>query len=359
NFQMEYRLLRADGEYRWVMDIGTPLYRESEFAGYIGSCIDVTEQKRAEEELRSNHAQLMDSQRLAKVGSWEADLATGWLRWSDEMYRIFVVPQDVRPDFQMFLSRVHPKDRWIIPEAREKALAAEAPVSAEFRIIRPDGELRFVRSTVEAVRNNEGAPVRLSGAAQDITEQVKATELLRESEARLKSAERMTHVGNWVFNVKTNRTSWSEGMYRILGLPRDHDPSYEGVLQLMPPPDSDRVERWVNDCLREKKGGFTEGRIIRPDGDVRTVACMSEVLLDEDGSPEQMFGTCQDVTDARREQEDSFARQKLESLGTLAGGIAHDFNNLMGAVLAQTELAMAELAAGSDPDEELKEIRNV
>jgi nitrogen-specific signal transduction histidine kinase len=83
------------------------------------------------------------------------------------------------------------------------------------------------------------------------------------------------------------------------------------------------------------------------------------VLLDEDGSPECMFGACQDVTDARRAKEESFARQKLESLGTLAGGIAHDFNNLLGAVLAQTELAMAELATGSHPDEELKAVRDV
>ena len=65
------------------------------------------------------------------------------------------------------------------------------------------------------------------------------------------------------------------------------------------------------------------------------------------------------MTDARRAQEESFARQKLESLGTLASGIAHDFNNLLGAVLAQTELAMAELGPGSDANEELKAIRDV
>ena len=92
---------------------------------------------------------------------------------------------------------------------------------------------------------------------------------------------------------------------------------------------------------------------------MRTVVCTAEVLLDEDGSPEVFFGACQDVTDDRRAQEESFARQKLESLGTLASGIAHDFNNLLGAVLAQTELAMAELAAGSDAYEELNAIRDV
>ena len=70
-FQMEYRLGRADGEYRWVLDTGTPLYRGGDFAGFIGSCVDITEQKLIEERLRASEARLMDAQRLAKVGSWE------------------------------------------------------------------------------------------------------------------------------------------------------------------------------------------------------------------------------------------------------------------------------------------------
>jgi len=119
------------------------------------------------------------------------------------------------------------------------------------------------------------------------------------------------------------------------------------------------VKRWVRDCLVGKKGNLIEVRIVRPSGEVRTVVCTAEVLLDEDGSPERMFGACQDVTDARRAQDESFARQKLESLGTLASGIAHDFNNLLGAVLAQTELAMVELGPGSDGNEALNSIRDV
>jgi PAS domain S-box-containing protein len=233
SFRMEYRLRRADGVYRWVLDNGTPLYREGNFAGYIGSCIDVTEQKRVEEELRSNQAQLIDSQRLAKVGSWELDVATRRTRWSDEWYRIFGLPRDVQPEFETFLSCVHPNDRQVVLEGENQSYSADKPFDEEFRIIRPDGEVRFIRSIFEAVKNEEGVVIRLAGANQD-------------------------------------------------------------------------------------------------------------------------------VTDARRAQEESFARQKLESLGTLASGIAHDFNNLLGAVLAQTELAMAELGPGSpDVNEQLNSIRDV
>src|SRR5436305_13791324 len=102
----------------------------------------------------------------------------------------------------------------------------------------------------------------------------------------------------------------------------------------MPAEYKERVEQWQRRCLADKRGAPIEFRIVRPDGDVRTVVCNAEVLLDHDGAPERMFGACQDVTDARRTQEESFARQKLESLGTLASGIAHDFNHLLGVVLA-------------------------
>jgi len=119
------------------------------------------------------------------------------------------------------------------------------------------------------------------------------------------------------------------------------------------------MKQWRTDCLVERREEPIEVRIVRPDGDVRTIVCTAEVLLDKDGSPERMFGACQDVTDARRAQENAFARQKLESLGTLASGIAHDFNNLLGAVLAQAELAMADLGPQSHVNEELNSIRDV
>jgi PAS domain S-box-containing protein len=359
SFQMEYRVRRADGEYRWVLDNGRPHYRENEFAGYIGCCIDITEQKGVEERLRSSQARLMDSQRLANVGSWDRDVATGRVHWSDQMCRIFGLPDNTQPVFLTFLSLVHPKDLGIIEDVEKRAVAAESPIVAEYRIIRPDGQVRFIRSISEVVKNEQGAPVRFVGTDQDITEQVKATELLRESEARLKSAERMAHVGNWIWDIKAKRVSCSEEMRRILGYPEDYEPSYEEAFQMIAPEDRERAEEWVGTCLTKKRGSRIEVRILRPGGDMGTVVCRSELLLDDDGSPARMFGTCQDVTDARRAEEDAFARQKLESLGTLASGIAHDFNNLLGAMLAQAELATAELASGSDADDELKQIREV
>ena len=125
--------------------------------------------------------------------------------------------------------------------------------------------MRFIRSIVEAIKNDEGAPVRLIGAAQDITEQVRATELLRESESRLKAAERLTHVGHWTWNLKTNRATWSEEIFRIMGQPQDYEPDYEVFLQMVLSADRDRLERWVRNCLSAKEGSLIEYRVVRPE----------------------------------------------------------------------------------------------
>ena len=223
----EMQIERFDGARAFVLNSAAPIRdAQGRISGSAVVIRDITELKKAQ-------IQLVDSQRLAKVGSWELDIATGRTRWSDEWYRIFGLPKDVPADFQTFLSRVHPKDRGLIVDAQKKSHTNGGPFNVDFRIIRPDGELRFIRSIVEAIKDDEGTLVRLNGAAQDVTDEVKAIELLRESEARLKSAERITHVGHWTWNLKTNRALWSEEIFRIMGQPPDYEPDYEMFLQMV------------------------------------------------------------------------------------------------------------------------------
>jgi two-component system, cell cycle sensor histidine kinase and response regulator CckA len=359
SFQMGYRLRRADGQYRWMLDRGRPYYREGEFAGFIGSCIDLNERKRMEERLRASEARFAEAQRLAKVGSWERDVEGDRIQWSGEMFRIFGLPKEMPPNSAAFLSYVHPRDREKFIEADRDILSGNGPVDIEYRVIRPDGDMRYVRSVAEALRDDVGGPTRVVGATQDITEEVEARELAQESEDRLKRAERLAHVGNWSWDIHNNRVTWSEELFRIFGQPDDFEPSYEAFLQCTVPKDRDRIAENVRVALKEKSGRSIEFQICRPNGELRRISCISQVLFDEDGLPTQMFGACQDITDFRRAQEEAMAAQKLETVGTLANGIAHDFNNLLGAVVAQAELALDDLSAGLRPEEELRAIRDI
>ena len=338
---------------------------EGTCTGLVGSIHDITQRKRdeaalrdREQRLRASEIQLKDAQRLAKVGSWERRIDIAISQWSDENRRILGVSNDAPANFSTFINCVHPKDRDKVLEVEREVRTIGGAREVRYRILRPDGEVRFVHSVLEALRNDQGIAVRIVGASQDITEQVKAGELLRESEMRLKNAERLSHVGHWSWDAKSKHVIWSEECYRIFGRPPDYEPSYEEFLKSVLPQDKELVDRAERKRLAEKSGTSIEYRIARPDGDVRIVRSVSEVVLDEEDRPVRMFGAVQDITDLRRAQEESLARQKLETLGTLANGIAHDFNNLLGAVLAQADVALAECADGSSPEEELERIRN-
>jgi PAS domain S-box-containing protein len=212
---------------------------------------------------------------------------------------------------------------------------------------------RIARDTQGNVFELRASIDRLSAANLEL---VQIREHLQDSEQRLKSAQRLTHVGSWHWNLGANQVVCSEECKRIFGQPEDYAPSLEGLLEIIAPHDRARVANEIRRGIAEKSGCATEFRIVRPNGDSRTVTFTSQVLLDEEGSPRHIFGACQDVTDDRLAQEQALARQKLETVGTMANGIAHDFNNLLGGVLAQAELALSELAAGSRPEEELKAI---
>jgi PAS domain S-box-containing protein len=200
------------------------------------------------------------------------------------------------------------------------------------------------------------SPAQLRAANDKLEQEVSERRRIQEA---LQRAERLAHVGNWHWNIKANQVYWSQELLRIFGKPQEYVPSYEEFIQAVVPQDRQRVARCVRDWIAEKSGSPIEFQVVRPDGDKRTLTCIPEVSLDREGLPERMFGSCQDITDFRHAQQEAFARQNLESLGTLASGIAHDFNNLLGGMLAQAELALAELADGSSPEPEIKRIREV
>ena len=319
DFQGERRCLHADGHVVWI-SLNTSVVRDSEGRPlyFIAQIQDITDRKRIEVTLRAREASLTEAQRIATLGSWEIDLITGEMHWSDEMYRIFgFAPGEVIPTREAIAKATHPQDREVVQEAVRNAIEKRQPFNIDHRVLWPDGEVRVVQAQGEAVFDLSGRPSKLTGTSLDITERMRAEEGLKRSESSLAAAQEQAHLGSWEWDITTDELRWSDEHYRIFGHPPQsftpvNETHYLGAIHHE---DRGRVERAINEAF-EGKPFSIDYRIVRTDGEVRHVRSHGEVLFDESGEgPVGMAGTVQDVTE-RKEAEERLVHQAFHDLLT-------------------------------------------
>ena len=161
------------------------------------------ELEQVNEELKLHtHAQLAEAQALARLGSWEWEIASNRITWSDEMYRLYGIEPGIEVDYERYQSLVHPEDREVAHDAVVHSMRTGAPFSFDHRVIRPDGAERIFHARGRVVMDNDGKPLRMYGTGQDVTETRKASAALQtaaEYAARQATAEAAAQHLNRVF----------------------------------------------------------------------------------------------------------------------------------------------------------------
>jgi PAS domain S-box-containing protein len=329
DLDVEHRILLPDGVIRYLHVVAHAGEDRSGNREYIGIVSDITERKLAEQErqalsrdLKESNARLEEAQRVAHVGYWEWDLETGEVIWSDETYRIFGLKPQERPmNLAMVRQMVHPEDRDALYSGVDVELDAGVHPVAEFRIVTPSGEVRTVQAITSklwgAMRDDpdneaSGKARRLFGTVQDVTEIKRAEEAhhvlsrdLQESKAWLEEAQRVAHLGYWVWDLETNQVIWSEETYRIFGLtPQVGSMDIAIVGEMFHPDDRKAVFRIAEEAIRSGTRADFEHRLFRPDGEMRIVHSLGDLKTNSAGRPYQMFGTTQDITDRKRAEEE-------------------------------------------------------
>lgn len=138
----------------------------------IAMARDITQSRQAEDVLLQREAQLAEAQQIAHLGSWEWDIASNAVRWSDELYRIYGIESPASEiSYSAYIERIHPDDRQRVQRAILNAYRQREPFFIQHRVVRPDGTIRFIDARGRVVLDDAGEPVRLVGISQDITEQ--------------------------------------------------------------------------------------------------------------------------------------------------------------------------------------------
>ncbi|WP_432822136.1 PAS domain S-box protein, partial [Trichloromonas sp.] len=180
-YDLEHRVLLADGTVKVIQAVGQVVKNETgQPVRMIGICMDISERKIAEERLRQSEQLLAEAQRIARIGSYDWNIASGELRWSDQMYRIFGMIPDGRPlPLPTILGAVSAADRKVFRQAIETALQTTKRIDHVYSLTRADGSKRMTHALGRVFDDESGRPVRMAGTFQDITERWQADEQLR------------------------------------------------------------------------------------------------------------------------------------------------------------------------------------
>lgn len=273
---------------------------------YFVAIFDViTERKQAEMELVRANERWSLAQRAAECGAWYWDIATNKIYWSNELYELFGLNREkLEASFDTWRDLLHEEDRLQAEQNIHTAIERHLPLTNEYRIILPTGEMRWIRALGDTIYDGHGRALRMTGICIDITKS-KATEIaLKESEERLRMAQSVAGIGIWDWDLVHNKTSFNTQYYKLLGLPEGASHNYEDFLAMVHSDDRSRLDSVVQQALAEGMQDYNiEYRLIRGnDGATRWMASKGRFIV-ANGRATRGLGVIFDITERKHAEQ--------------------------------------------------------
>ncbi|WP_439403965.1 PAS domain S-box protein [Bradyrhizobium sp. DASA03076] len=346
----EIRKVRRDGSVLWVRENAKTMLRADGSPVVLVACENITERKEAENALRQSEAYLAQAQELSHTGSFGWKAATREITWSRETYRIFQCDEGSKPQIPVMLQRIHPEDRLAVQRTTGQAAREGKDYDHEYRLVMPDGSIKYVRAVARATRDSAGH-VEFVGSVSDITATKEAERKLRESEQRFRDYAETA--SDWF---------WETGPDHRVTLISEHSdtttpPGVIGLTRWDIAPDADlEPEKW-----RQHRAALDAHIPFRDlvyrsrdrNGQTIYVRTSGKPFFDADGNFLGYRGVCTDVTAAIRADQAEEALRKAQAelahvtrittLGELTASIAHEINQPLAAVIANADACVAWL----------------
>jgi len=316
SFDSTKRIVRPNGEVRYIRCVGAPVLENQSLKKYVGSAIDVTGHELLTQELRRREAYLTEAQRLSHTGSfgWRPD--TGEIVWSDETYRIFEYDRAEKPTLSMVFQRIHPHDRTLAQQLIEGVSKSGTDFEHEYRLVLPSGAIKHLHVRAHALHDSSGN-VEFIGAVTDITERRTAEIKVAERTSELRRSERelrdvIDTIPAIVWSALPDGTnSYANNLsVEYCGMTREQiaGSGWEAGFH------ADDLERhkakWLA-CVASGEPCEDEVRFRRADGQYRWHLQRGVPLRDEAGNIVKWYGVLTDIEDRKR-AEGTIREQEAE-----------------------------------------------
>jgi PAS domain S-box-containing protein len=262
--------------------------------------------QRETEALRTSEERLRLAVTGGNVGIWEWDVGTNRLVWSDQLKAMFGWPTEADDlTLKMFMDAIHPEDRFRVDAALQRSLAERSNYEVEYRILQPNGSLRWVAAKGCGEYDANGAAMRMMGVALDITERKRAEDMLRRSEERFQIVARATSDAIWDWDLVTNAVWWNQGLNTLFQYSTGEvgsDASWKS--EHIHPEDLQKVESGIRDVMKRGEQFWSgEYRFRRADGSYADIFDRGFVIYDSTRTPVRMLGAIADISERKRALE--------------------------------------------------------
>lgn len=350
---------RKDGTSIPVDYWSYPIMRNEEILGSVVTFMDITERLNVESALIHSEATMAEAQTIAHIGSWNWDIKTNELAWSDEIYRIFGAnPQEFPATYDVFLEHIHPDDREAVTVAVKASLAShDVPYKVEHRIIREDSQERFIQEQGVVYRDAKDQPVRMIGTVLDITEKVISEQKLQKSQAEFSAVFESIPDAIIYANTKRRIQLVNSATLSLFGYPVDELFGKETKMLYAEEAGFDKtglerfnenakVEGLPYEMIYQRKDGSTfvgetlgtpvqapNGKVLGFLGIVRDITERKQVENElekyRDGLEELVSLRTKDLNTA---EDELVRKERLATLGQLTATISHELRNPLGAM---------------------------
>lgn len=345
---------------------------------------DITERKNAESALQSAHDELelrvqertvelrRSLERLnlatdaANMGIWDWDIQKNELVWDQQMYTLYgVKPESFGGAYEAWLNGIHPDDRETSEQASEQALKGATPYDTEFRVLWPDGTVRWLKTDGQVFWDEQGKPIRMLGVNYDITERKQAEEKLRKMSYLLTEGQKIAHLGSFEYLVATQQTIWSEEQFRIYGYDSSQSaPDLNTILsKSIHPDDAGFISQTFQTAIQNGGVYELEHRIIYSDGSTHWVHEIAQPDFDQTGQIIRYVGVSLDITERKKAEQklletNNALEKALQTKDEFLAAMNHELRTPLTGIIGIAELLQIK-AENTMSEKQLKHIATI